>query len=35
LIQPLAKSDISQKSMAHKLAIWVSKQLPEDHPLLK
>ena len=35
LIQPLAKSDISQKAMAHKLAIWVSKQLPEDHPLLK
>lgn len=34
LIQPLAKSDLSQKSMAHKLAIWVSKQLPEDHPLL-
>jgi hypothetical protein len=35
LIQPLAKLDISQKTMAHKLAIWVSKQLPEDHPLLK
>jgi hypothetical protein len=35
LIQPLAKQDVSQKSMAHKLAIWVSKQLPEDHPLLK
>ena len=35
LIQPLAKSDLSQKSMAHKLAIWVSKQLPDDHPLLK
>jgi hypothetical protein len=35
LIQPLAKLDISQKSMAHKLALWVSKQLPKDHPLLK
>jgi hypothetical protein len=34
LIQPLAKLDISQKTMAHKLAIWVSKQLPADHPLL-
>ena len=35
LIQPLAKLDVSQKSMAHKLALWISKQLPEDHPLLK
>lgn len=35
LIQPLAKLDISQKSMAHKVALWASKQLPEDHPLLK
>ncbi len=35
LIQPLAKLDVSQKAMAHKLALWVSKQLPEDHPLLK
>ena len=35
LIQPLAKLDVSQKAMAHKLALWVSKQLPVDHPLLK
>ncbi len=35
LIQPLAKLDVSQKAMAHKLALWVSKQLPKDHPLLK
>lgn len=35
LIQPLAKLDISQKAMAHKLAMWASKQLPEDHPALK
>ena len=35
LIQPLAKLDISQKSIAHKVALWASKQLPEDHPLLK
>jgi len=34
-IQPLAKQDISQKTMKHKLALWVSKQLPKDHPLLK
>lgn len=35
LIQPLAKLDISQKAMAHKLALWASKQLPKDHPLLE
>ena len=35
LIQPLAKLDVSQKAMAHKLALWAAKQLPEDHPLLK
>ncbi|MCH8256288.1 MAG: DUF5062 family protein [Proteobacteria bacterium] len=35
LIQPLAKLDVSKKAMAHKLALCVSKQLPEDHPLLK
>jgi hypothetical protein len=32
--QSLAKLDISQKSMAHKVALWVSKQLPPEHPLL-
>ena len=35
LIQPLAKLDVSQKAMAHKVALWASKQLPADHPLLK
>lgn len=35
LIQPLAKLDVSQKAMRRKLALWASKQLPEDHPLLK
>ena len=35
LIQPLAKLDVSQKAMAHKIAIWVSRQLPKDHALLK
>ncbi|MDA8627691.1 DUF5062 family protein [Pseudomonadales bacterium] len=35
LIQPLAKMDLSQKAMAHKLALWVAKQLPKDHPLLQ
>ncbi len=35
LIQPLAKDQISLPNMKHKLAIWVSRQLPADHPLLQ
>lgn len=35
LIQPLAKDQEGMPGMKHKLAIWVSKQLPEDHPLLQ
>lgn len=35
LIQPLPQDQVSQKSMRHRLAIWVSKQLPKEHPLLK
>ena len=35
LIQPLPEDQVSQQSMRHKLAIWYSKQLPSDHPLLK
>jgi hypothetical protein len=34
LIQPLPEDQVAEKSMRHKLAIWYSKQLPEDHPLL-
>ena len=34
-IQPLPEDQVSQKSMRHRLAIWVSKKLPKDHPLLK
>ena len=34
-IQPLPEDQVSQKTMRHKLAIWISKQLPKDHPLLK
>jgi len=34
VIQPLPNLDISQKSMRHKLALWASKQLPKEHPLL-
>ena len=35
LVQPLAKKDISIPNMEHKLALWISRQLPEDHALLK
>ncbi len=35
LIQPLAKTDTSIPNMKHKLALWISRQLPEEHPLLK
>lgn len=35
LIQPLAVTDEDQPHMKHKLALWIAKQLPENHPLLK
>ena len=35
LVQPLAKSDLSIPNMKHKLALWISRQLPPDHELLK
>lgn len=35
LIQALAKGQDSDQQMRHKLAIWISKQLPEGHELLK
>ncbi len=35
LIQPLAKGQDSEPNMKHKLALWISRQLPADHPLLK
>lgn len=34
LIQPLAKQDISVPNMEHKLALWITRQLPKDHPLV-
>lgn len=34
-LQPLAKGEESQTNIKHKLALWVSHQLPKDHPLLK
>ncbi len=35
LIQPLVKGQDNGPGMRHKLALWMSRQLPEDHPLLK
>jgi hypothetical protein len=35
MIQPLPEDQVAESSMRHKLAIWYSKQLPSDHPLLK
>ncbi len=34
LIQPLAKGQESGPSMRHKLALWISRTLPEGHELL-
>jgi hypothetical protein len=34
IIQPLPEDQVAEASMRHKLAIWYSKQLPKDHPLL-
>jgi hypothetical protein len=34
LIQPLAIQDENVLNMRHKLALWISRQLPADHTLL-
>ena len=33
LVQPLARGQETEPNMRHKLALWMSRQLPEDHPL--
>jgi len=35
LIQPLAKGEEKETAMKHKLALWISRQLPADHELLQ
>jgi hypothetical protein len=35
LITPVAADQETIPNMKHKLAIWISRQLPKDHPLLK
>jgi len=34
VIQSLPEDQVSQKAMRHRLAVWVSRQLPKDHPFL-
>jgi hypothetical protein len=33
LIQPLAKDQISLAAYKHKLALWIHKKIPDNHPL--
>jgi hypothetical protein len=35
VIAPLPEEQVSQQSMRHRLAMWIARQLPKDHPLLK
>lgn len=35
VLQPLAKDQETQPNMKHKLACWMEKQLPDEHPLKK
>ncbi|MEH6825946.1 MAG: DUF5062 family protein [Motiliproteus sp.] len=35
LVQPLAKDQVDLPNMRHKLALWISRNLPADHPLLQ
>lgn len=35
VIQPLASQDENMPNIRHKLAIWISRNLPSDHELLQ
>ncbi len=35
VIAPMPEEQVSQQSMRHRLAMWIARQLPKDHPLLK
>lgn len=35
LITPLAPEQEDTAHMKHKLALWIARQLPKDHPLLQ
>ncbi|RYV03175.1 DUF5062 domain-containing protein [Shewanella sp. OPT22] len=34
LVQPLAKDKEDGLNIKHKLVLWITKQLPDEHPLL-
>ena len=34
MIQPLAKADENLPNMRHKLALWIARNLPDNHELL-
>jgi Domain of unknown function (DUF5062) len=35
IIAPMPEEQVSQQAMRHRLAMWIARQLPKDHPLLK
>ena len=35
LVQPIPEAQENALNCKHKLVIWISHQLPDDHPLLK
>jgi len=35
VIAPMPEEQVSQQTMRHRLAMWIARQLPKDHPLLK
>ncbi len=35
VIAPMPEEQVSQQAMRHRLAMWIARQLPKDHPLLK
>lgn len=34
-IAPLPETQVAEKALRHRLAMWYASQLPGDHPLLK
>ena len=34
VIAPMPEAQVSQQAMRHRLAMWMARQLPKDHPLL-
>jgi len=35
LVQPIPENQENELNFKHKLVLWISKQLPADHPFLK